>query len=245
MAKKVFSSNLTKANKDNIDNLELVIKITTKVGDLLDDFISNTTDQLKGSGYDMIRVKVSLYKEAYSVLHTVSENLLSSIYYINNSMLNYMEGYSMLDDSRIPEVNGRIRTVEALIAKLEGTEEANPNDIAALRQLLSELRAFLAKLEKLAPADALAFGIVSSVATDVHRYGNALLNLSVPNIDGTVSNNENASLGNKLKGIESEIGTSGAMKTEEGVVVFNQKGYYDESNNWHNWSEDNRWAKHL
>ena len=242
----IYSADLNNANSSTMTkNLTSISNNSRKLISSINNFIESSKTELIGSGYDAVRAKMSLYLDALNKQADIADNLKTSIYNANNNMLNFMEGYSMLDDSRIPEVNGRIRTVEALIAKLEGTEEANPNDIAALRQLLSELRAFLAKLEKLAPADALAFGIVSSVATDVHRYGNALLNLSVPNIDGTVSNNENASLGNKLKGIESEIGTSGAMKTEEGVVVFNQKGYYDESNNWHDWSEDNRWAKHL
>ena len=173
MAKKVFSSNLTKANKDNIDNLELVIKITTKVGDLLDDFISNTTDQLKGSGYDMIRVKVSLYKEAYIVLHTVSENLLSSIYYINNSMLNYMEGYEYLDNSQVGELSQYLSNIAAYIDYLSQKSASDGLDysaeIAEWQELYNKIKHLIELLKGLSSKDNELFTSLEAIINDVEN----------------------------------------------------------------------------
>ena len=243
----IYSSDLTSANKSSMfTNLENVNNISKQLIDNLNNFITSSASELIGSGYDAVRAKMTLYVDALNKQMTISDNLSSNIKAANNNMLNYMEGYTMLDDSKIPEIRARIRTIEALISQLELSDSVSNSDLASLRSLLAELKKLLAKLEALAPTDAAAFGMVSSVATDVYSYGNALLNLNIPNIDGTIPEAASSDLGIKLDNIKNETGGVGFLRTSDGVIVFNQRGYYDESNKWHEWSyTNNGWGKSL
>ena len=170
---KVLSSDLSKANKDNIDNLELVIETSSKVSTLLDDFISSTPTVLKGSGYDMIRVKVTLYKKAYDVLKNVCENLISIIKGVNNSMINYMEGYTYLDNSQVGELTQYLSNIAAYINYLsqKAAEEGidYSAEIAKWQELYDKIKHLIELLQGLSGKDSELFGQMEAIIADVEN----------------------------------------------------------------------------
>ena len=170
---KVTSSDLVSANQDNIDNLELVIETTSKVSSLLEDFVSSTPSTLKGTGYDMIRVKVSLYQKAYSMLNTVSENLKSILQGTNNSMINYMEGYSELDNAWLGEITSTLNQIASYIAYLASQSGKNGVDYSAeisrWTDIYNKLNHLKELVKGLSPKDLELFGNLENIITDVEN----------------------------------------------------------------------------
>ena len=58
---KVTSSDLASANSNNMNGLEAVMECSIKSISALNTFIYESTDQLKGGGYDAVRKKMTLY----------------------------------------------------------------------------------------------------------------------------------------------------------------------------------------
>ena len=173
MSKIVTSSDLTSANTDNMDNLELVIETSGKVETLLQDFVSTTPGTLKGTGYDMIRVKVSLYQKAYSTLKSVAENLKSILNGTNNNMINYMEGYSYLDDSKVPEMEALLQNIAAYLRYLSDKSSSTGVDYSAeinrMVDLYNKIYHYKELLKGLSSKDNELFGTLENIITDVEN----------------------------------------------------------------------------
>ena len=107
-------------------------------------------------------------------------------------MLNYMEDYSVLDDSLVGEVQAKISEAEAILEWLKSyttyteydpytdtyveTSKRNGTDaeIAAYEGIIKELKRYLNKLKGLAAQDRASYAMISGVAQDIVNFNNAI-----------------------------------------------------------------------
>ena len=175
MAKKVYSSDLAKANTDNMGALTAVIDSSQAVVSVLNSFIDESSSILKGGGYDAIRVKLSLYANVYKALNQICINYESIAKNANNSMLNYMEGYSVLDDSKIEEYRVRLKQIAGYIKYLqdESAKVENTVDYTSLINywigIYKELYHYKELLEGLAGKDNSLYGGFDGVTSDIEN----------------------------------------------------------------------------
>ena len=233
---------------------ELESSSTTLMNNI-ESFITSSVEQLKGNGYDAVRSKLSFYADALKKQATISNNLKSNIKAANTMLLNFMEGYAMLDDDKIPEIERSIAYIKSLLASLQTANNptVTASQVASWKEMLYEFEKLLRKLKELAPTDSSAFGIVGSVKNDVISYGNALLGIKLPNFDGSFKESYNTALAEKLSALStvgtntsSAAGATYIARSSNGVVVYNQRGYYDTKGNWHNWGyKNNGWGKSI
>ena len=133
----VIASDLGAANSNNMGNIESVISMAGKLSSQIDTFISDSRDKLVGGGYDAVRTKLELYKNIADVMKTIGTNLMSNIKNANNSMLNYMEGYAELDDSKIGEITSRLTQISGYINYLKSASK-DGTDYSKTSQTLGE-----------------------------------------------------------------------------------------------------------
>lgn len=147
----------------------------------INSFISGSVSTLKGAGYDAARAKAESYLAILDSRASVASQLASAISAACGSMSSYMEGYSVLDDAKLPEIKAEISSISASIEQLRNSSTTidgkivdYSSEIAAYEAQLAELEKYKDKLEKLAGADASAFGSVSAVGGDMSAYSSAV-----------------------------------------------------------------------
>ena len=252
---KVISSDLVSANSSSmITTLTELESSSTTLMSNIEAFITGSVEQLKGNGYDAVRSKLSFYVDALKKQTTICNNLKSNIKAANTMLLNFMEGYAMLDDDKIPEIERSIAYIKSLLASLQTANNptVTASQVASWKEMLYEFEKLLRKLKELAPTDSSAFGIVGSVKNDVISYGNALLGIKLPNFDGSFKESYNTALAEKLSALgnvgttTNSSGSTYIARSNNGVVVYNQRGYYDTKGQWHTWSyKNNGWGKSI
>ena len=189
---------------------------------LITNFNNNSTNELVGGGYDAVRAKMDLYIDALQKLSKICTNLISAIPNANNMLVNFMEGYAELDDSKISEVEAELKRAKSYLQWLESyhneTDEkgntksvrnGTDGEIADCQALIAKLEALLEKLKLLSPTDNNAFSTIDEVYADVISYANALLKIKITNFDGTfpvIDENKNKEFLAKV------LGTSGKKR---------------------------------
>ena len=168
---KVLASDLGAANSDNMSNIESVIAMASKLSSQISTFNQDSKSKLVGGGYDAVRTKLSLYQNVSDVMKTIGTNLISNIKNANNSMLNYMEGYSELDDSKIGEITARLNQISGYINYLRSASSKDGVDYSSLisywEGIYAELSHYKQLLEGLAGTDAGLYGSLGAVIEDV------------------------------------------------------------------------------
>ncbi len=209
---KVYASDLSSANSSNMISVLEAAKadISHLIGNL-NDFSTGSVTELVGDGYDAVRAKMQLYIDCFNKLLAICSNLIPCIQAANNTMINFMEGYGELDDSKIPEVEAAITEAEAYLAWLQETYEVpGPDDngdgmpdyyethrngtdaeIAACEATIRELKHYLEKLKQLAPTDKSAFASIEAVMADIANFATAVSELKIPNYNGVFPEDEN------------------------------------------------------
>ncbi len=166
----VIASDLGAANSNNMSNIESVVSMASKLSSQIDSFNSDSKSKLVGGGFDAVRTKLDLYKNVAEAMKTIGTNLMSNIKNANNSMLNYMEGYAELDDSKIGEITSRLTQISGYInylksASKDGTDYSSL--IAYWEGIYAELSHYKQLLEGLAGTDAGLYGALGNVIEDV------------------------------------------------------------------------------
>ncbi len=258
----VYSSDLSSANNSKMVNLiNSCGETSSNLINEINAFINDTQTTLTGGGYEGVRAKLALYVDVISKQKAIGTNLVANIQAANNTMLNFMEGYSMLDDSKIPEIETKIREIETMIAWLKtyseetGTTNGTASEIAGWEGLLKELNKLLEKLKALASTDAYAYALMSSVEGDIISFGTALGNVKLPNYDGTFSNLCSHNLKSKIDDLieinktpttTSSSSTKTGSSTGNRIISYSQKGYYDKNGRWRQWGyKNNGWGKKI
>ena len=168
---KVISSDLGAANSDNMSNIESVISMAGQVSSHISTFNQESVSKLTGGGFDAVRIKLGLYQNISDVMKTIGTNLMSSIKNANNSMLNYMEGYSELDDSRIGEITNRLNQISGYISYLKSASSKDGTDYSSLisywEGVYTEVSHYKQLLEGLAGTDGGLYASLGNVIEDV------------------------------------------------------------------------------
>ena len=201
---KVISSEVVAVGSDNKGNIDSCIVSASRISEALGSFISETPSTLKGSGYDAVRIKLSLYKKifdtAYNLLIISSTNFQN----VNNSMLNYMEGYSELDDSLISEIDAKLREIKGYINYLNDAKNASV-DGTNYSSLISEY---------------------NSLYNSLSHYRNLLAGLSNKDssLYGSLENviNDIANLCRSANGINEDTFTPEGLKSNKGMYNFDK-----------------------
>lgn len=193
----VYSSDLSKANSSSLMNaIEDIISSSNKMSNQIENFISESKDELKGGGYDAVRTKLSIYADAFKKQANICSNLYGNVKSANNAMLNYMEGYSKLNDSEKEEIRKELKNARNMLEWLEEysdiwvldkeTQEKtkkkrrNGSDyqIESYRKIIVELEKLLEKLEHLKEEDHGAYSMISSVVGDINSYSTCIEGIS-------------------------------------------------------------------
>ena len=201
---KVNVGDLVSANNSSmLKKLEEASNNLKNIKNNINNFKNTSTNELVGSGYDTLRMKLDLYIDCLEKLDIICNNLSQAIPNANNTMIGFMEGYSELDDSKIPEVEAQLQAAKDRLAWLQSyhTEtDSNGNtirvrngtdaEIAECMALIKELEHLLEKLKLLAPTDRSAFSKINAVNTDIISYANALLGIKVTDLNSTNQNSK-------------------------------------------------------
>ena len=194
----IYSSDLSKANSSSmLSSVENISSSSSSIANQIEGFISSSKTELKGGGYDAVRTKLSMYADAFRKLSTICSNLAGNIKAANNTMLNYMEGYSKLNDAEKEQIRLELDNARAMLSWLEDysyvwvtdkeTEEVtktrrrNGSDyqIESYKTIFKELEKLYDKLENLSSADSGAYGMISGVEGDVSAFSTCVDGISI------------------------------------------------------------------
>lgn len=189
----VYSEDLSNANSSSmISCLEELITSSSKMSEQINSFITASRDTLKGGGYDAVRTKLSVYADAFSKQSQICTILTGNAKSANNAMLNYMEGFTKLDNSLLEETKTELRNARETLQWLEDYSKVwvldtetqksvlknrrNGSDyqIESYGLIIAEFEKLVEKLEHLASEDHGAYSILSSVSGDVNSYYNCV-----------------------------------------------------------------------
>lgn len=194
----VYSSELSDANSSSmISSLENHISSFVKLSNQIYDFIGSSESELVGGGYDAVRTKLSMYADAFKKQAQICNTLVGNIKAANNTMLNYMEGYTKLDDSEIETIDGELTNAKNMLAWLKDysyiwvkdpeTQEktqierrnGSQGQIDSYEIIIEELDKLLRKLKELSSKDAEAYAMISGSESDVNAYHNCINGMSI------------------------------------------------------------------
>ena len=185
---KVIYSDLGSANNGKMTKaIDTAMEELTNLKSKLERFIDLSPSKLKGPGYDAVRTELTRYVDALSKGKLILSHLESAIKAANNSMMNYMEDYSELDDSKAPQVKSELESAKSMLAWLQSyttytnsdgstTTVRNGTDaqISQYQALIAELDKLYNKLVGLAGEDAKDIAKCKDVETDISNYANAI-----------------------------------------------------------------------
>ncbi len=250
---KVYSADLVSANSGAmISQLEATSNSTAETVSKINNFISGSQGVLSGPGYDAVRAKMGVYADALNKQKTICDNLSNNVRAANNIMITFMDGYSYLDNSLIPDIENSIEDIKSFIGWLESyttvtttdpatgktttTQKRNGTDaeIAEWKGILAELERKLEKLKQLDPTDSSAFALLSDVTDDIRNFAKALYELKLPSYKGKTPDDQNSA---EFKELLGDMGIANKP------VFYCQKGWYDAEGKLHRWKTS--WGKSI
>ena len=186
---RVDKSDLSKVNKD-ISFLDTIESESKTIISNIELFINNSTSVLTGSAYDSVRNRLKMYIDALTKQSTIASTLKQNITSVNNSMSNYMDIYSTLDDSNIEKTERAIENAKQQIRELNSylTSYGNMKGvniseikaaIASLTEESTRLEKLLEILKGLKGKDAELSGQLNSITNDVNNYKNAINDITI------------------------------------------------------------------
>ena len=98
MAKVIYSDLNTANNGKMNEAINTALDELMKLKSTLQRFIELSPSKLQGKGYDAVRKELTMYVDALSKGKLILSHMDSAIKAANNSMKNYMEDYSELDN---------------------------------------------------------------------------------------------------------------------------------------------------
>ncbi len=183
----VNKGDLTSVN-NSLSYLETIVNENNSLINTINLFIANSKNELKGSAYDGVRNKLSLYIDALQKQNTICEVLKQNIMSTNNQMNNYMEEYNSLDDSNIGTVRAAINKAKSQINIINNMISGSTDSqyiselrraIDALSKDVERLEKLLRKLEGLQPEDSELKEKLSSIVSDIANYKSAVSDIIV------------------------------------------------------------------
>lgn len=185
---KVIYSDLGTANNGNMTKaIDTAMEELTNLKTKLERFIELSPSKLKGIGYDAVRKELTRYVDALTKGKLILSHLESAIKAGNNSMMNYMEDYSELDDSKTSQVKSELDSAKSMLTWLQSytvitnsdgstSKVRNGSDaqISQYQALIAELEKLYNKLVGLAGEDTKDIEKCKDVETDISKYASAI-----------------------------------------------------------------------
>ncbi len=192
---KVVNSELTGGGISRmISLLEGEATSTAALNKAISSFMYDSSSSLIGKSYDTARSKMSLYLQDVETRSTLAAELASAISSGAESLSGYMEGYDMLDDSEIPEIESSISSLKQEISSAQATirslklkdpkanVSAYTSSISSCQAYLTELEKKLEKLKGLGAADSAAFSEAMALADGVAKFSASVEGIQVSSI---------------------------------------------------------------
>ncbi len=176
---KIYKASLLNANR-KAGSLDTIAFSAKKMKESIDSFISNSYDKLEGGGFDALRKKLSYYSLLYGLIVNLCDTTTNNCISVNNSMYNFMEGYSSLDDSRLDEINYRLYLIYKEITECE--KSGLTDDIEPLKHQYKRLADEAEKLKELKPTDNALYGKLDKTLSDISKTKSEINNLKVTQI---------------------------------------------------------------
>ena len=198
----VYSSDLSNANSSaSVKSLDSLAAASSKMSTQIEGFISASKEYLKGGGYDAVRSKLNVYADALGKQAKLCDILVGNTKSANNTFLNYMEGYTKLDDTELEKAKRELSNAYAMLSWLKSTSKVwvldkktnektqknrrngTDSQIESYEEIIKELDKLVKKLDGLSAADTSAFSILSGSGADVDTYYNCANGLSASTFD--------------------------------------------------------------
>jgi hypothetical protein len=105
----LLQSDLSSANKSKaITSLTNDIDDSKKLLASVENFISGSTEHLKGESFDAVRTHMQVYVDALNKRINCAENMIAAIKSANSTMTSFMDGESKLDTSETETVRNQM-----------------------------------------------------------------------------------------------------------------------------------------
>lgn len=149
----------------------------------INEFVSSSTDHLKGEAYDAVRSHLLTYIPILEMRIKTATSIMDAIKSANNSMIDYMENYDVLDTSQLDglyiEYNSYASTAQAKLNSANAyiTPEAKSKAMSEYEHynaLAKKVNKKIQILEGLSAKDDSVYSSLSSLEGEITAYKNAI-----------------------------------------------------------------------
>lgn len=149
----------------------------------INEFVSSSTEHLKGEAYDAVRAHLQTYIPVLEMRVKTATSIMEAIKSANNSMIDYMEEESVLNtdelDQLYNEYNSYITTAQNRLnsANVYVTQEAKKQAMSEYEQyarLARKVNKKIQLLEGLVHKDNSVYSSLSSLEGEITAYKNAI-----------------------------------------------------------------------
>lgn len=153
----------------------------------IQDFISSSTDYLKGDAYDAVRAHLETYIPILQTRIKVANSIMEAIKAANNSMIDYMEGEDTLDTAELEglrlQYNAYRGQAERSLASANAyiTPEAKSQAMAEYERcsaLAREVNKKIQLLENLDSQDNAVYASLASIEAEITAFKNAVSDIN-------------------------------------------------------------------
>ena len=149
----------------------------------INEFVSSSTEHLKGEAYDAVRAHLQTYIPVLEMRVKTATSIMEAIKSANDSMIDYMEEESVLNtdelDQLYNEYNSYITTAQSRLnsANVYVTQEAKKQAMSEYEQyarLARKVNKKIQLLEGLVHKDNSVYSSLSSLEGEITAYKNAI-----------------------------------------------------------------------
>ena len=140
MAKVIYSDLNTANNGKMNEAINTALDELVKLREKVERFIELSPSKLQGKGYDAVRKELTMYVDALTKGKLLLSHMDSAIKAANNSMKNYMEDYSELDDAKEPQVKQELNSAKVQALKELGYTEINEDNATEVLEKMAEIQ---------------------------------------------------------------------------------------------------------
>lgn len=149
----------------------------------IQEFISSSTEHLKGEAYDAVRTHLESYIPILQTRIKVANSIIDSIKSANNSMVDYMEDEDVLNtddlDSLTSKYNSYMSTAREKLSKVNtydnrADNQRALNDYEYYAGLARQVNKKIQLLENLSSKDNAVYSSLSGIESEITAFKNAV-----------------------------------------------------------------------
>ena len=195
MGLSVSRGDLDNASNTAKNGLENISTRSMAASNQIASFITDSKEMLKGTGFDYVRDRLSMYQSAINKLMSICEALANNIIAANNMMINSTQGLDLNTDN-IEELEQRVSQIESLITwysesivvddtvpeeerKYMVRNQAMANYYNDVLAIIKEKLDLLRNLETISNE---ASSILDNVSADISSYSTNISSITIANL---------------------------------------------------------------